>query len=86
VLEHRAVRLVRITHAAVGGILTVHGPGGATAVYTCPTEWECLEKERELESTLNADGYSRHPVDERRSGGDRRRFPRGERRRPSTYN
>jgi hypothetical protein len=86
VFEHAAVRLIRITHVTGGAMLTVHGPGGATAVYTCSTQWECLQKQQEIESTLGAAGYSRYPSDDRRTGGDRRRFPRGDRRRPSTYN
>lgn len=85
VLDHGAVRLVHVTHATGAAILTVHGPGAATAVYTCESEWECLDKQRALESTLGASGYTRHDTDERRANPDRRRFPRGDRRRPSTY-
>ena len=83
--EHAAVRLIRITHATGAAILTVHGPGAATAVYTCASEWECLDKQRQIESTLSTTGYARNATDERRLLKDRRRFPRGSERRRGTY-
>jgi hypothetical protein len=76
-----SVRITRITFAEGLTILSVLGPGGGTAVYTCASERDCAEKEGEIESALRATGYSPFHASERRRDPDRRRFPRGDRRR-----
>ncbi len=76
-----SVRITRITYAEGAAILSVFGPGGGIAVYTCPSERDCAEKQDELEATLAATGYSPYQSPERRQIPDRRRFPRGDRRR-----
>ena len=73
----------RVIVASDAVILTVHGPGGATAVYTCTSERDCEKTEADLESALLLQGYSPYPTPDRRVLADRRRFPRGERRRPA---
>jgi hypothetical protein len=62
-------------------ILSVLGPGGGTAVYTCATERDCAAKQGQVESALHATGYAPFQGPERRRIPDRRRFPRGDRRR-----
>ena len=75
-----SVRITRITYAE-GAILSVLGPGGGTAVYTCLSERDCSDKQGQIEATLLASGYSPCQSPERRAIPDRRRFPRGDRRR-----
>lgn len=76
-----SVRITRITYTEGAAILSVLGPGGGTAVYTCLSERDCSEKQGQIEATLLATGYSPCQPPERRAIPDRRRFPRGERRR-----
>ena len=76
-----SVRITRINYAEGAAILSVFGPGGSTAVYTCQSERDCAEKQDEIETTLRASGYSPYQSPERRQIPDRRRFPRGDRRR-----
>ena len=76
-----SVRITRITYSEGAAILSVLGPGGGTAVYTCLSKQDCSEKQGQIESALLATGYSPRQSAERRAIPDRRRFPRGDRRR-----
>jgi len=76
-----SVRITRITYDDGAAILSVLGPGAGTAVYTCASERDCAEKHAQIEAALRATGYSPAPSLERRQTPDRRRFPRGDRRR-----
>jgi hypothetical protein len=76
-----SVRITRISYTEGAAILSVLGPGGGTAVYTCLSERDCSEKQGQIEASLLATGYSASESPERRSIPDRRRFPRGDRRR-----
>ena len=81
VLGPASVRMTRVNYIEGSAILTVHGPGAGTAVYTCGSHRVCVEKQAQIEASLSAAGYSQHPDAERRTQAERRRFPRGERRR-----
>ena len=76
-----SVRITRITYSEGAAILSVLGPGEGTAVYTCLSERDCSEKQGQIEATLLATGYAPCQSPERRAIPDRRRFPRGDRRR-----
>lgn len=78
---HGSVLITRITYAEGAAILSVLGPGGATAVYTCSSERDCTGKQDQIEGALLAAGFSASESPERRQFPDRRRFPRGDRRR-----
>jgi len=76
-----SVRITRINYVDGAAILSVFGPGGGTAVYTCATDHDCAAKQGQVESALRATGYSPFQEGERRRNAERRRFPRGDRRR-----